>query len=354
MEGFYHDLPLIVCLCAFGVLAVLAAYALGRSTWKTRFMIRIEQPGKKGRAVPGQLGEVASLGMVCILLILVDYFTPNAFVLDLLQEHSIYAWIVGSALAVGIVAYSLSVCAKVRSKEEREPEYCGELLRGYLVYNGYSLVMYSFITLMVALISWQFFMQAQQIQASNNGIQAIFAAFQDLADPSWQIASSYSEVIYGRTLVGSSIIMSQIGTLLLIIFSVFLAYFAITFTPLSQVYEKGAVRSVHVAFLGSLVFVGVLAWIIYFTTYASFFDRSLAQLETFRPLVETGDAESISLYNTLMLDLHKHRGPTGFILTLTNESGWLVILIAAVRWLLGRKAAMDNKASTEKIADETA
>ena len=339
---FLLDLALILGMYLVGVLAVLAAYQLGHRTWKTRFKIHLE--GENPRRIHGQWGEIGSLSLVYGLLLLIDYLTQDTFILAVLNRHAPFAAVAALLMGAGIFFYSFQVCSGVRLKEKRGRVYLHRLKRGYMVYNFYSLAMYCAALLLVVLITQQFLVETHRFQAASQEMQTILDGFAAPGQADPDQALSMAEVAYGRTILGSQAIMSQIGTLILVVLTVFAAYFAITFTPLSQVYEQGAVKTTHAAFLGSLAFVALMAWIIYFTSYASFFDRTITHLAAYRGLIESGSGDVIAMYNELMLDLHRHRGPTGFILTLTGESGWLMAAFGAVQWLWGRRSSHSSTA----------
>lgn len=336
---FLYDLLLIVGLFLVGLGAMLLGYRLGGRVWTCRFAIRTsangtEQPGK---IWPGQYGEAASLGMIYGLVYLVDRFTPDVLLHRLLAAH----WPVALAIVVGgfgvIAFYAHRVCHDAGRKERHGVLYCRRLARGYAVYNLYSVINFLGILLLPLMISLQFAAEAARFRDEHEAIrQSLEALAVAVAgDPGWIMARI--ESVYGQTRIGAAVIVDQINSLLLLVLAALIAHFVVVHTPVRQAYDARAIVAVNMVLMLALGFVGLAAWVVYFTVYAGFFDETLAVLRKAGERIEQGSWEMISRYHDLLFDLSARRGLTGFALALTSERGGLLILLGAVHWLFSMR-----------------
>ncbi len=321
---------------SLGILAMLYAYYLGGRTWKDRFSISTKKGDGTERIVPGQWGEAGTLSIVCGILLLITYLTRRVYISQIVAEYRYFVAGILICLIAAIFIYSICICCNAKQKEKRPETYCRELRRGYMSYNFYSIVNYAFVIFIVALILLQFYSEVIEFNLRDVELQNIINKFEQVKSSSAESAITYTETISGRTLMGAIMIMDQIGTLLLIILSAFVAYFTMAYTPLRQIWEKEALRFIHGSFIAFIFLVGIVTWIIYFRTYLTFFDRSIEALQSLRPIIESGSADNIADYNYVMLDLVRRRGPTGFLLNLTSENGGIFGL-GIIPWLWGRR-----------------
>lgn len=344
------DYILIIAAFLLGGSAATLAYRVGGRSWVHKFAIKgeVDDKGRRLRPVtttprPGLLGELAALGMVLILLAGVNLVTEDTGVLSLVLADPQVSIAMLCIIFAIVVIYEVYICRKAKT-DGHGPLFCKRLIRGYVPYTLYSAINFAAMILIVALIAMQTFMQFQGYQVTNQELDTMVA---QLAQGGPDQKMLLTEQIYGVVRMGASQMIDQINTLLLLIFCSLGTQFLVKHTPIGQIYEKDAMRTFDLLVWLSIGFIAIFAWSLHFFVYDGFFGKALSALDASRAAIAQGGWEMMQRFNDLYLDLTERRGLTGFLLSLTNDRGGLLLVLGAVQWMNERRI---RKAEEAKAA----
>lgn len=357
-ELAYHvsmDVLIFAGAFALGTVSAILAYRLGGRTWVSRFAIKgpLLPDGRRDKSaqfVPrsGLYGEIAALALVVLIAFLVNLVTERVGLSGIMKEYRTYAAILFAAVCTIVIVYEVYTCAKAR-KEGRGSLYVRRLARGYAPYTIYSIINFSGVIAVVALVAAQTYVYFLDYQTASEQLTALIGSL-GVPDIPPESAMVQVEQIYGKVREGASFMVDQINTLVLLVFCSFGAQYAVKHTPVSQAFEPEALMQFDVLLWLSIGLIVVLAWSAHFFFYDGLFGAALTALEAKRSTISEGGWQMLERFNVLYLDLSQRRGLTGFMLALTNDRGGLLLALGAAGWIIDRRRERDARQSDRDAA----
>ena len=367
MNALLLDLLFIVVALSLSSLSVIVAYKLGEYVWKEKFDIQHVDADGVESTIPGQIGEVAAALLIGALVMLVNLLTPDVSISNLVTEYKTFLLALLLVIVLTVLIYTISA---VRKDEivQRGDNYRNLLLKGYRPYSLYSILNYCGLSLIAGLILQQLSINYEAYIVQQDTVDRLVAAamldlerrpgaFDYHLEPGTVTTSLMKgvaeavlariETIHGETVVSASRIVDQVNTLLLFVLVTFVTNFAITYTPMSQVFEKSAIRIAHITLYASIAGILLLSWVLFLTIYSGLFNGVLGVVNAASPILSGGHWEAINRFNEIRIDLTDRQGLTGFFLSLTSGRGGVLLALGAVQWLISRQseASKTNKPS---------
>lgn len=345
MANFGYDLIIIATTCLLGVLSFKLAYWQGAPVWPIQFATSLpDYP--PARMSSGEVGELANLGLIAAILLLLLILTPDANIYGLVKVQWLWTLISLIAIAALVTVYTrVAVRAvKFRGGIEHTPENVGLLSRGYFYYIGYCLAISLLIAAIFVLTIHQIMIDFDRFQVVQDRVAQLMADVQRTRRPQVESLQIKFEVIYGMQRIAVGHILDQVNSLLMLLLCVMLAYATIYGTSIRQVFADEAL-----AFLRGLVVVLVAICLAYgctmfFTLHINFVDGLRNQLSGFEVVMNRGPWQVTQRFHELQAELAEQRGIFGFLLALTTGRGGL-ILVAPVAGYFLRKVLSDKPKS---------
>ncbi|WP_162933094.1 hypothetical protein [Roseovarius sp. EL26] len=335
------DTVIIGVAFVIAVVSTLLAYNVGGRIWVTKFAIRgpINSEGRRVRPlirkpISGLYGEIAALSMVMVILFMVNLVTEETGIWQLLSQQRWFALALFVTVVLIVVCYEIYACkqAKKQGKGQRFVRY---LARGYVPYTFYSIVNFAAVILIVGLIVGQTFVQHQDYKIVERQLEVLTEDINaSEAPPATKMV--LTEQIYSKVREGASLMVDQINTLVLLVFCSFGAQYLVKHTRIKDAFEADALVQFDVLLGLSIGIIVVYAWSVHFFIYDGFFGKALDALENNREYIASGGWQMLQRFNDLFLDLTQRRGLTGFMISLTNDRGGLLLALGAAGWLIDR------------------
>ena len=153
-----------------GCVLLAISYWLGGYIWVDRHSLKFHI-GARPAQCSGAVGEAVILGVCAGILYLVDITTPAFSITDLLADHR--RWWLLTAGIMGAVILTYSVSTAVKSPAEGKPaDFRRRLVRAYLVYSGYSTLLFTGGLLLLFTLASQFTVDAKDFHASTARVLA--------------------------------------------------------------------------------------------------------------------------------------------------------------------------------------
>jgi hypothetical protein len=345
------DLFIIAAALGIGVFSTFLAYDFGGRAWISKFSIKGDLDVKKRRVRPiltppksGLYGEISALSMVLIILLVVNLVTEDVGISMLITN---YKWpaigLFGTVCSI-VVAYELYTCRKtencISKSGKKRTIFSKRLTRGYIPYTIYSIINFSAVIMIVGLVAAQTFEQFQDYQVVERQLKIFFVSL-NVVDLSPDVKMVLTEQIYSKVREGASFMVDQINTLVLLVFCSFGTQYVVKHTPIRQAYEESALGSFDVLLWLSIGFIVLYAWSVHFFVYDGFFGSALSALDASRDQIASGGWVMLQRFNDLYIDLTERRGLTGFMISLTNDRGGLLLALGAAGWIIDKRRDRD-------------
>ena len=355
------DELIFACALVLGIGSAFLSYRFGGRTWVSKFALKgpMLSPvlrDKSSGFVPksGLYGEIAASALILIIAFFVNLVTERISLWDLLKEHYVYAGILFAIVCTIVIGYEIYICAKAR-KEGFSRVYLRRLIAGYVPYTIYSVINFSGVIVIVALIAAQTYIYFQDYQVAADDLQRLIAGLDGPnADSDSDLIMVKVEQIYSKVREGASFMVDQINTLVLLVFCSFGAQYAVKHTLISQAFEADALMQFDVLLWLSIGLIVVLAWSAHFFFYDGLFGSALTELDAQRVVIAAGGWQMLERFHVLFLDLSERRGLTGFMLALTNDRGGLLLALGAAGWIIERRRERDARQSDRDAARDAA
>lgn len=347
MTNFAEDVGIVLAICAIGMVFAWLAYWRGEPVWKRNFVIKGSNLPKWVPISSGEVGELANIGLIGAVLIVLLVLTPDSNLTDLLAEY--WPYYIGLLLAsiVGILVYTRAAVGKVEKgafaqRIKKTPQALKQLDVGYRYYVGYCA--------MIALLIWGIagitVQQTLMDRASFEALEAqIFQTLSGLGavtgDDKEQVQLVF-EVVFGQQKIAKGYVLDQVNSLLMLLLCIALAYFTVYKTNLKHVYAEGALTTLKVILFVMIGGCLVLGCYVFFSVHLVFVDRLLASFTEYAPLMNSGPWPLTQRYQELIAQLFQERGIFGFLIALTTDRGGLVLIAPAIQLLMMKNAESDK------------
>ncbi len=354
------DLFIIAVALNIGALSTFLAYDFGGRAWISKFAIKGDLDAKKRRVRPiltppksGLYGEISALSMVLTILLVVNLVTEDVGILKLITSYKWPAIGLFGAVCLIVLAYEFYTCRRDDNCVIRDENNCvvkkrvifaKRLARGYVPYTIYSITNFSAVIMIVALVIAQTFEQFQDYQEVKLQLDNLFVSL-NIGNISPEAKMVLTEQIYSKVREGASFMVDQINTLVLLVFCSFGTQYVVKHTPIRQAYEESALGSFDVLLWLSIGCIAFYAWSVHFFVYDGFFGGALSALDASRDQIASGGWIMLQRFNDLYLDLTERRGLTGFMISLTNDRGGLLLALGAAGWIIDKRRDRDGERS---------
>lgn len=335
------DPALIAGAWVLAVVCLFVGYYMGGTAWDEWFAVRIVQLKRHG-TISGKYVELILITLTAGLLLFVDQLTPAVSIAGAIQKY----WYVFATLVLlgyGIVLYhSLTVVPTVTptaSAYRDVNEFRRDLARGYIVYNLFSTVIFTFFVVAAMCVVAQFMADKAEFAKTRARLDDALLVIE-----TWQFANASSVIAAieeANSLLWLSIhgITEQINTVLLLFFFALVINMVVAYTPIRAAYTEDGVWYTHC--ITALVLLGVIVvgWYLYYTEYLTLIRSTIDKLSSaaVRAKVLGGDWEITTRYYALLNDLRARQGITGFVITLCSERGGVLLLFYALTWFYDRR-----------------
>lgn len=305
---------------------VSIAYYLSDYIWIQRHSLHYRIGARPARC-SGAIGEIILMSAAALLLIGVDAATPANTIESVVADWG-WVWaLVLIAMTIGIYYYCINT-ARTAKAEGQPPDFKPRLMRTYLVYAGYCIILYTGGLVLVGILATQFIDDAQSFQSQSQRVLTEISVPLVAGDEIMRkVELSHLDVL--AVLESLRDRMSPVFAFAVGIFSINMA---ILFTPLRSIFLNNAVFLTNMATLLVLVLVvAVGAWT-YVGAYSTFIDAYLDAMARLKFQIVEDDWRNIERYSQIVVSLMDRRSLVGFITEMSNEWGGLAAILGSVQW----------------------
>ena len=356
MENFGFDLLIIGAVCLVGMICFKLAYWLGGPVWPKQFATTLPAM-KQFRLSSGEVGELANLGLIASILVILLVLTPDANIYDSLVAHWPFALTALAGIAILVAIYTVVAVRRVRRGSFRPGIKKTEnnlrlLARGYRFYIGYGTAIALLIVAVFVVTISQMLLDYERFHLVSLKVSALLRELGSMRNVSSELLQSKFEVVFGTQRVAAGYILDQVNSLLMLLLCVMLAYSTIYGTSVRQVFAEEALYVLRIIVMVLLTICVIYGCTVFFTLHLSFVDGLLKQLALYEYRMNMGPWQVTQRYHELIAELTRQRGVFGFLIALTTGRGGLILVAPLATYfvngmLSGRRGADIKKAHVD-------
>lgn len=355
MANFGFDLLIIAAVCLFGILCCKLAYWRGGPVWPKQFATTLPPVPMLGLTT-GEVGELANMGLIAALLVVLLVLTPDANLFDIVTTQWPYAAGVTALVMVLVASYTIVAVRMVRrgnfkNRIKKTEANIGLLARGYRWYIGYGVAISLLIIGIFVITISQILLDYDQFRIVSFKVAAILREIGSMGQVDSETLQSKFEVLFGTQRVAEGYILDQVNSLLMLLLCAVLAYSTIYSTSIRHVFAAEALHVLRIFVMLLLAICVIYGCVVFFTLHLGFVDEILRNLALYEARMNAGPWPVTQRYHELIADLSRQRGVFGFLVALTTGRGGL-ILVAPLATYFANNMLAARKNGTERSSVE--
>lgn len=351
MANFGYDIVLVAIVCGLGIVSFKLAYWLGDPVWVKQFASSLpDYPAL--RLSSGEVGEIANLGLIAAILVLLLVLTPDANLYYFALSH--WPWIIPAIVAIflAIWAYTKIAVRKIEKTRfrpgiKKTEAHIRALARGYRYYVGYGTAVGLLILAIFAMTVTQIVIDFSRFQVVEARVAAMLLDVASMTEADPETLQTAFEVIYGTQQVAEGYILDQVNSLLMLLLCVMLAYSTIYGTSIRQVFAEEALHALRLVVMVLVAVCIVYGCTVFFTLHVSFVDGLRDQLDLYVSRMNAGPWPVTQRFHELLTELAEQRGVFGFLLALTAGRGGLILVAPVAGYFLRSLLTERPKTATQ-------
>jgi hypothetical protein len=313
-----------------GTILLAASYGLAGHVWVERHSLKFNI-GSRPAQCSGAVGESIILGVCAGILYLVDITTPAFSILEVLAQHA--RWWIVTACVMGGVILTYSVLAAVKSPTEGQPpDVRGRLVRAYLVYSGYSTLIFTGgLVLLFTLVS-QFTVDAKIFHEATSRVLA--AAVPTSTSGDVLMATVEKTYLDSMTILNS--VKDQMAPVFIFAVGIFVVNLLILHTPVRSLFLDNAVFLTNLSTLVAILAIAICGAAVYIGAYSGFVNDYVSALTKFKEPLANASWQAMSRYSTIFFIVDGKKNPIAFITEMANEWGGLAAVLGMIQWAISQ------------------
>lgn len=225
------------------------------------------------------------------------------------------------------------------------------LMRGYLVYFPYALILYTLWATTVIVIIDHFVATAAEYRQWQTMWQARLPALDDRAAIVRVVTDKERglgwllEAFDGNIAIGGNYVSQQMAPLIAFVFMAISVLIIIRISFLRRAFVDNSFAIVGILFFIILVLLGVSGYV-YFSIYLVDVDQAINLLARFQGTLDSVTPDTLRRYDEVLLELRRRDSLSGFVTMISTETGVPALVLAGIQWLASRV----EKALQDKLA----
>jgi hypothetical protein len=313
-----------------GTALLAAGYWLAGPVWVERHSLKFHIGSRPARC-SGAVGEAVIFSVCAGILYLVDITTPAFTISELLAQNARWWLLTAGVMAGVILLYSVSTALKSPA-EGQAPDFRKRLVRAYLVYSGYSTLLFTGGLLLLITLLSQFSIDAKEFQATTSRILA--EAVPASGSPDGMMAVIERTFLDAMTTLNS--VKDQMAPVFIFAIGIFAVNLLILHTPIRSLYLNNAVFLTNLSTLAAIAAIVIFGASVYIGAYSGFVNDYLQALGRFREPLESANWQAMGRYAQIFFAVDQKKNPIAFITDLSNDWGGLAAILGMLQWAVSQ------------------
>lgn len=328
-----------------GCILLAISYRLAGYIWVERHSLHFHIGTRPARC-SGAIGEAIILLLCAGLLFLVDANTPAFSIADLLTQHWELSLLTTAIMAGVILFYSIST-AREAPAEGQPADFRKRLVRAYLVYSGYSTLLFTGGLLLLFTMTSQFVIDGKSFNDAAGRVLSATVPASDNAD----VLMTIVEKTFIEVMSILNTVKDQMSPVFIFAIGIFTVNLLILYTPLRSLFLNNAVFLTNLSTLTALTAIMIVGAAVYIASYSLFINNYLDALRDFRDPLANSDWKTLSRYAQILFVMDEKKNLVGFVTEMTNEWGGLAAILGAVQWAVGQFRKPSAEASSADLEE---
>jgi hypothetical protein len=312
-----------------GCALLAGSYGLAGHVWVARHSLKFHIGSRPARA-SGAVGEAVIFSVCAGILYLVDITTPAFTISQLLSQNARW-WLLTAGVMTGVIlAYSVGTAVKAPA-EGQAPDFRKRLVRAYLVYSGYSTILFTGGLLLVITLVSQFAVDAKEFQATTS---RILAEATPVGSADGMMAIVERTFLDAMTTLNS--VKDQMAPVFIFAIGIFAVNLLILHTPIRSLYLNNAVFLTNLSTMIAIAAIVIFGASVYIGAYSGFVNDYLQALGRFREPLESANWQAMGRYAQVFFAVDQKKNPIAFITDLSNDWGGLAAILGMLQWAVSQ------------------